>query len=273
MGSRDEDITYTIENNKIRKAIFINTTKVLFQVECDDNYLIVTLLSNKSSEDIKQKIEAYVVDWLDLKTDITPFYKLLSKTSKLKHMTSDLYGLRIIGFPNLYEVLCWCVIGQVINLNVAYKIKKNIVEKYGETYCFQGKTYYIFPRPEVISNLTVHALMSLQLSKTKANCLIELSNHFKNKIITKEKIFNLPTLQHKQKVLLNIKGIGIWTVNYALLKCFREKNCIPYGDAVLMKKLIAYRIIHDKKDINNLNKFYRLYTDWQHYLTFYLWNT
>ena len=274
MDNGYNDCMYSIENKRIRKAIYVDCENVLFQIGCDnDSCLTVTILTNNVTERIKKKVEEYVIAWFDLKRDITPFYHLLEQQDETAYMVKYFYGLRLIGFPDLYEVVCWCIIGQLINLSFAHQIKRNIVDGFGESIQYQGKKYYLFPKPEVLCQASSEELKSMKLTSKKAECLIEVSRLFTAGAISQKQMELLSDLKRRQQLLLNIKGIGIWTTNYSLLKCLKQPDCIPYGDAVLVNALIKHQVIENKNDINGINSFYNRFPEWSHYLTFYFWRS
>lgn len=43
-------------------------------------------------------------------------------------MTASYKGVRFIGIPDIFEAICWAIIGQHINLKFAYTLKRRLVE-------------------------------------------------------------------------------------------------------------------------------------------------
>ncbi|MFO7176761.1 DNA-3-methyladenine glycosylase, partial [Enterococcus faecium] len=74
-------------------------------------------------------------------------------------------GLRMIGFPDLFEALVWAIIGQQITLSFAYTIKRRFVERYGDQRVVEESTYWMFPRAERIALLEPEELRELQFSR------------------------------------------------------------------------------------------------------------
>ncbi len=85
----------------------------------------------------------------DLEKDLAPFYSLLRTDPDLAFMTTDYWGLRLIGIPDLFEALCWSIIGQQINLTFAYTLKRRLVELAGEQIAYDGHVYFGFPPPTI----------------------------------------------------------------------------------------------------------------------------
>src|SRR6185437_15663346 len=79
----------------------------------------------------KQAVELYLTEWFDMDTDLGPFYGLAAEDPLLKPLAERFRGLRNIGIPDLFEALCWGILGQQINLAFAYTLKKRFVETFG----------------------------------------------------------------------------------------------------------------------------------------------
>jgi DNA-3-methyladenine glycosylase II len=124
-----------------------------------------------------------------------------------------------------------------------------------------------------MSNVTIEELKELRFSIQKARYIIGVSNSFKSGDISREMLMGMTTVQLRQKTLTNLKGIGIWTANYTLMKTLREPNLIPYGDIGLLNALTKYGIIKLRSETDNIDKFFAKYQGWESYLVFYLWRS
>ena len=65
-------------------------------------------------------------------------------------MVSEYNSLRIMAIPDLFEAVCWSIIGQQINLTFAYKLKRKFTEVYGTKLTFEGINYHLFPKPKLL---------------------------------------------------------------------------------------------------------------------------
>lgn len=264
-----DDCMHTVGEDHVRKAILIDNQPVLFEIRENNHKLIIEILKGENSP----VIENFIHDWFDINRDIKPFYQLLSVHKELAYMSKDFEGLRLIGIPDLFEAICWCIIGQQINLTFAYKTKRRLVERYGTKVIYKGQDYYAFPSPEALADANPEELKAMQFSAQKIAYLRGVANVFKEGKMSKEILLDLPDVAAQQKALTAIKGIGIWTANYTLMKTLRIPTSIPYGDAGLLNGLIAHKIISDKKDIEGINAFFRHFKGWESYLVFYLWRS
>jgi DNA-3-methyladenine glycosylase II len=268
-----DDCLHRIYSDRIRKAFLIRGEMIIADIYQHTNQLQIEIISGDFTENNSDLLCEYVSEWFDLNRDISPFYQLLSKHQQLAYMQQEFNGLRLIGIPNLFEALCWGIIGQQINLTFAYKLKRRLVEKFGKVTTCNEEKYYIFPTCETLALAEVHELTAMQFSSKKAAYLIGVAQLFAQQQLSKEKLIALPDFIDRQKVLISVKGIGIWTANYALMKSLQEQSCIPYGDTGLMQSLFNHQVIETKKDTLPIDSFFQDFRGWESYLVFYLWRS
>jgi DNA-3-methyladenine glycosylase II len=268
-----DDCMHSIAGDGILKALDISGEKILIRLSQQQESLEITLLEGRLSKAIEQYLSAYVQDWLDMDKDLTPFYSLLQREKKLSAIASDYAGLRLVGIPDLFEALCWSIIGQQINLSFAYKLKRRLTERYGTKIVHKGESYYIFPVPAALAVAEVQELREMQFSQKKAEYLVNLAGAFDKGELSKSRLLEMPSFTERQQALTAFRGIGIWTANYALMKSLRMSEAIPYGDVGLLQALVNKEVIKDRKDEAGIGKLFRKFKGWESYLVFYLWRS
>ncbi|MFL9481132.1 DNA-3-methyladenine glycosylase family protein [Chitinophagaceae bacterium LWZ2-11] len=268
-----DDCLHSITGDTVTKAIEINNQVLLVHVSAPAKHLKVEILQGEVDAETEKALTEYITEWFDLDRDLKPFYNLLRKTKATAFLANDYYGLRLPSISDMFEALCWGIIGQQINLVFAYKLKRRLVEKYGTSISFNNETYHIFPHSEVLALATVEDLRVMQFSEKKAEYIIGAAKAFTSGEISKVIIQNHSSLEAKQKALLSMRGVGIWTANYVLMKSLREQSSIPHGDAGLLNALIKYKIIDAKNETDKIDKFFKKYKGRESYLVFYLWRT
>jgi len=268
-----DDCMLKVDKDGLTKALLLNERLFLLNIKADEKQLLVSVLQGKLAMDEEPILKKCIADWFDLGLDLSPFYTLLAKDPRLAFMAEAYHGLRLVGIPDMFEAICWAIIGQQINLTFAYKLKRRLVERYGRRLNFQDDAYYLFPDAAVIAEASMEELQGMQFSKSKALYLTLIAKAFANKQLSKEGLLQLPDLASRQKALMEIKGVGLWTANYTLMKCLKERTCIPFGDAGLLNALLNHGIIADKKQPLEIESFFAAYPTWESYLVFYLWRS
>lgn len=268
-----DDCMHRVADEAATRAISIEGQQFVIRVAQRQRVLQVTLLEGVSTPASKALIRDYVIHWLDLDKDIAPFYQLLQKDERLAYMCTGFKGLRLIAIPDLFEAICWSIIGQQINLTFAYKLKRRLTEAFGTAILHEDTPYWLFPEPAVLAGAEKEVLRSMQFSEKKAEYVIGIAQAFAGQKLSKELITALPDLAQKQKILTSFRGIGIWTANYALMKSLKDPLCIPHGDVGLLKALVNHGIIKERNDTAAIDRFFKKFRGWESYLVFYLWRS
>jgi DNA-3-methyladenine glycosylase II len=264
-----DDCVHAVKGNCVRKVISDGEKTALIEISEQNKHLIINTLTGNINENY---IIDFVKDWFDLDRDILPFYKILENDIDFKFMTTDFNGLRLLGIPNSFEALCWCIIGQQINLTFAYSLKRRFTEAYGTNIIFEGKNYWLFPEPETVSNLKPDDLRGFQFSQKKAEYVIEAGRQFAEGHISKEILSELTTDEAIKK-LTAIRGIGEWTTNYLLMKSLRRQECITHGDVGLFNALAKLKNFPKRPEKQQVLDLFADYQGWEAYLVFYLWRS
>lgn len=267
------ELLHTCSETGIFKLLRVYGDPVLFRVCYNSGgHFEVTVLNTHITPEIVTALEKYIREWLDLDTDLKPFYELAAKDKILGSLVKKFYGYRIVGQPDLFESMVWAVLGQQINLQFAYTLKQRFVQQFGTQIKFGDKSYYLFPAPEVVATITGEQLLPLQFSRQKCKYTIGLGEAFATGLISKEAISRLSFDDAKEQ-LMKIKGIGNWTANYVLMKSFRYPNAFPLEDAGLHKAIKDNWKLERKPTLEEVKKIFKKYRGWEAYATLYLWKS
>lgn len=214
----------------------------------------------------------FVTEWFDLERDLHPFYRIAHSDPLLNPLVQAYRGLRLIGVPDLFEALSWAIIGQQINLNFAFSLKKRLVERFGQS-AQEGPVHiYRFPSPRRIASLTVEELLPMQFSRRKAEYLIGIARLIDQGRLSKEDMMRMEFAEAKQQ-LESIRGIGSWTANYVLMKSLGHTDAFPVKDVGLhnaVKKRLNWQ---RKPTLEELNSLAKAWVGWRGYATFFLWHS
>ncbi|MBX8946887.1 DNA-3-methyladenine glycosylase [Lysinibacillus sp. K60] len=264
---------YEIENDIIIKVIAIGEMQSLVQISVIDNQQMVVQFLNDSRPIEKwerQEIVTYIQEWFDLDNDLTPFYEMANTDPLLKIPAQKYSGLRVIGIPDLFEALCWGVLGQQINLAFAYTLKRQFVESFGDSIEWNGKKYWIFPPYERIAQLTPTDLAAIKMTVKKSEYIIGIARLMANGDLSKEQLKKMD-FKEAEKSLIKIRGIGPWTANYVLMRCLRFQTAFPIDDVGLINSIKTLRNMNQKPTKEEILALSIPWKNWESYATFYLW--
>jgi DNA-3-methyladenine glycosylase II len=267
-----DECLYMVAQDSVKRLIRLTSGLTFIEVKDDKNNIIILITKQTISVHDTAEVHGYVSDWFDLSRDIEPFYQLLQSHQQTQEFSVNYHGLRLMGIVDLFESLCWCVIGQQINLTFAHKIKTRLVHRYGDSIDVDGESYYCFPTPENLASIDREELVAMQFSKQKINYVINIAEAFCEGQLDKTQLLKLNKTEQMKK-LTAIKGIGPWTANYVSMKCLRDMTCIAYGDTGLSSSLHRHFQTDKKPSYDVIDKMFKPYAGWESYLNFYLWRS
>jgi DNA-3-methyladenine glycosylase II len=265
---------HTVIGNKLYKLVKFQDVPVLLRIEClDQNTLRIAFLPSRLKKSIRAMIANYVWDWFDLQTDLKPFYRMARKDSILKQVAAAYFGLRILIIHDLFEAICWGIIGQHINLQFAYTLKNRFVASFGEKFSFDKESYYLFPSAKTIARLSVAELRDLQFTEKKSQYIIESAAVITNGDLTKKSLLNQKNFAGARKTLMELRGVGKWTAEYVTLRCLRDPAALPADDVGLQNALKYQLGLNHKPTADEIIQVSKGWKNWQAYATFYLWHS
>jgi len=262
---------HKVENEKLYKLIDLAEGLVLVEVQYKESKLVITCLNKTPSALEKEYIAKEIYTLFDLGTNIRPFYEQVKDDLILGELISKYKGLRIIKINGFFEAICWAIIGQQINLTFAYTLKKRFVETYGDALIYNEEPYYIFPKPEAIACLKVEDLRALQFTGRKSEYLIGVAKVFSEFAY----IEGLNDLSYEELhgALTQIRGVGPWTADYAILKATSMNQAFPIADVGLHNAIKDVLDMDKKPSQEHIREMAVKWNGWEAYATFYLWRS
>lgn len=147
-------------------------------------------------------------------------------------------GLRVIQSPSVFEALTWAIMGQQINVAFAVSLRRTFIEQGGRRH---SSGLYCYPSAADAAAIPLENLTARQFSRSKAETLLRLSSAVASGQLDLE-VSPANPIEKISAALLALKGIGPWTVNYALLRGYAHADCSLHGDVAIraaMQKLVG----------------------------------
>ncbi|MCL6457004.1 MAG: DNA-3-methyladenine glycosylase [Gorillibacterium sp.] len=263
---------YKLEADGINRLVPIGGEIHLIRLTCPTERMmrVELLYGEPFSPEDQDELACYVRDWFDLERNLEPFYQLASADPLLSPLIKSFYGLRLVGIPDLFEALCWAIVGQQVNLTFAYKLKQRLTEVYGDALEWEGNTYRSFPAPERFQEVTLEQLCSLQLTKNKAQTILEVARLIASGQLSRDQLLALKPEAAEHK-LTAIRGIGPWTAHYVRMRCLRDQTAFLIGDVGLHNAIKHVAALERKPTVGELQTLFANWRGWEAYATFYLW--
>ena len=267
-----KEILYQVVDGMIIRYISLSRRKIWLKVSSEDLGALVVRLPFDASEAELEEVQRFVGEWFDLSRDLVPFYRLAASDEILAPLVRQFYGLRLVRVPDLFEALCWAVMGQQINLEFAYTLKRQFVQAYGSCEMLDGETHWMFPDPGPIARLDIADLKRLQLTQRKSEYIIGIARAIDSGQLSKTHLLALGEAEARQQ-LCQVRGVGDWTANYVAMRCLGHMSAFPVGDVGLQNAVKQIRGMERKPTPQELLKFGREWGEWKAYATFYLWRS
>ncbi|MBI3303822.1 MAG: DNA-3-methyladenine glycosylase 2 family protein [Deltaproteobacteria bacterium] len=196
--------------------------------------LHVELRGQRKTDLDRPKFAAQLRHILCTDLDLKPFCRLARTDDLLAPIVPRFRGLKLPASPTVFESLVMAVLSQQVNLTFAYSIKKELVETFGERWSINGETHRAFPTSERFAAETEESLRRFRLSQAKAGTLVRLGQAFASGALKEEELAVLPDEGVVER-LIQIKGIGRWSAEIALMRGLARADAFPGGDLGVVK--------------------------------------
>lgn len=166
------------------------------------------------------------------------------------------------GNPNIqkrdegFAALCHIILEQQVSIASAKACYDKLLNYFGNI------------SPTKIYNASNIELRSFGVSRQKIIYLKHLAEKVLNKEIVFENFCSMTELEIREE-LLQLKGVGHWTVDVYLMFCLQTPDIIPLGDVAIKNT------IKELYDIHNIEEMYQLTNKWSPYRTlasYILWH-
>ena len=152
-------------------------------------------------------IQEAVTDYFDLGRDYEQIKKQLSKIDKnVSNSIKYGEGIRILN-QDLWETIISFIISANNNIPRIKGIIERLSKKYGNEIEWNGATYYTFPTPEQLKDVTVQEYRELGLGFRDVR-LYETTHMILDKKVDLEELQNEPDTMKVREELLTLSGVG-----------------------------------------------------------------
>ncbi len=267
--------TDTMEDGVYRRLLDLGDKLVLASVRSagttDTPELTLDLQGSElSPEDVDLAKE--MVSWLlGVDQDLAPFYKLGRADEAMAGLVEKFYGLHLPHTATVFEALVLAVLGQQISTSVARIIRTLLIETFGPSAEFNGETYYAFPRPEAIWGSSPAELHTMKLTQRKSEYVHGLAGSALDRVLDLERLAGLNDQEIVQK-LTALRGVGMWTAQWVLIRAVGRPDALPLGDLALRR--VVSRLFMDGADVNDaqVEEIAERWSPYRTYATVYLFS-
>jgi DNA-3-methyladenine glycosylase II len=208
-----------------RRVLVIESKPVEISTRQRGDELEVTLSGIRVSPRVKAQIHAALKRLLGLEVDLSSFYEFALSDKWLKPLAERFRGFKPPRFLSPFEALVNGITCQQLSLTVGIILLNRLVEHHGR----ELHDRHAFPEPCDLKSLRSEELAPLGYSHNKARALIELSQAIIEKRFEPAAL-EIASTQDALAKLQQLRGIGRWTAEYALLRGLGRTNIFPGDD-------------------------------------------
>ena len=267
--------TDTMEDGVYRRLIDLDDKLVLASVRSigtlEAPELALELQGPELSPDDVESATDRVSWLLGVDQGLAPFYELGRADQAMAGLVEQFYGLHLPHTASVFEALVLAVLGQQISTNVARIIRTLLIETFGPSAEFDGETYYAFPRPASIWASSPAELHTMKLTQRKSEYVHGLAGSALDPEMGLECLEELTDQEIVEK-LVALRGVGMWTAQWALIRAVGRPDALPLGDLAL-RRVVSRRFM-DGEDVNDakVEEIAQRWSPYRTYATVYLFS-
>jgi DNA-3-methyladenine glycosylase II len=204
---------------------------------------------------------------LGLRIDPAAFARAVQDDALFAPLVARQPGLRVIQAATVFEALTWAIIGQQINLPFAIALRRSFIEQAGRVH---PSGLWCYPEAADVARIDIEQLTSRKFSRAKAETLLRVA-----RLVVDGALDLAPNASGDPAEvgarLLAVKGIGPWTVNYALLRGYGYPDCSLHGDVAVRSAIGRLLGSETRPTIGAAEAFLEAYRPHRTMAAAYLW--
>jgi AraC family transcriptional regulator, regulatory protein of adaptative response / DNA-3-methyladenine glycosylase II len=215
---------------------------------------------------LRAEAAARVARLLGLAQDAAGFARLAQKLG-LFRLVAGRETLRLPQYLTPWDALLWAILGQQINLPFAFRLRRALTELAGAPV---GDGLVAPPSPAALADLAPSALAARQFSGQKIRTLLHTAKLVADGSLDLEKLA-AGSATRAGRALLDVHGLGPWTMNYVLMRGFGFADCTPYGDTGLAGGLQRLFALDHRPDPDTTRRLMLPFSPHRSLATAHLW--
>ena len=177
-------------------------------------------------------------------------------------------GLRVPLLATPFEAMVWAVIGQQISLAAATSVRRRLIEAAGIRH---SDGLLCHPDAARLARMGEAELRTAGLSHAKAATVAMLSRGAADGTLPFDAWADAPPVAEIRARLAAIRGIGPWTIEYALLRGFGHLDGSLHGDVAVRRKLQLLLGREARLSAPETERWLAQFTPWRALVAAHLW--
>jgi DNA-3-methyladenine glycosylase II len=237
-----EDPANRVDGDVFRRVLRAGEVLVPYEVRwsgpIDDVRLTIHIAGARSAA-VADGAAGEVRRLFGLDFDLPGFYRMAKADTALAGLVEPLYGMRPTLAPTPLEMLVGAITAQQINLSFAFACRARLVRRYGTPVRVGGAPVWAFPDAAVLARARVRELLALKYSTRKAEYIRDLARAVVAGTLDLDAL-GAATNADVITRLTALRGLGRWTADWFLARCYGRGDVCPAGDLAVRKAFDHY---------------------------------
>lgn len=258
-----------VDADTLHKGMLWDGNAACLTVSLLPEQAVVELVLDDSSATVStDALACQVSRMLGLTQPVEEFELRYRQHPQLGPLIARQAGLRVPLAATPFEALSWAVIGQQISVGAAVSIRRKLIKAAGVVHS-SGLACY--PDAARLAALSEGELRATGLSQTKARTLLAISQQVLAGELPLDAWLSNPPVDTIRERLLAIRGIGPWTVNYALLRGFGWLDASLHGDVAVRRAIQRLGVAAEKLGEGEARAWLEEFEPWRALVAAHLW--
>src|SRR4029077_15672482 len=246
LGRDDGSLTIRVQGRTLATGVRLGGAPAVLRAEIGAGSVQASLEApGPLPADAAARAHAHLLRLLGLQRDPGPFERRIAASPELAPLIQGRRGMRIPQVPDPFDALAWVIVGQQITLAFAFTLRERLPPPpppparggpHPPPTAPAGATLYAPPAAEAVANLEIEELLAEQFSRRKAEYLIGAARQVAAGELALDRL-GARSAGRMEAELLAVRGLGPWSAQYLMMRCFGFEDCLPVGDAGLVRGL------------------------------------
>ncbi|MGD8475880.1 MAG: 3-methyladenine DNA glycosylase 2 [Burkholderiales bacterium] len=264
-----QEVAERIDGNVLRKGLLWNGVPTCLQLRFGQRIVSAELdMDGEANPDVHKRLRQVVRHMLGLTQPVEEFEREYRKHPLIGTLIRRNRGLRVPLTATPFEAMAWAITGQQISVSAAVSVRRKFIQLAGRKH---SSGLWCFPEAPQVVSIGEEALRGAGFSRAKAQTLIGLSQQIASGALALAEWADDPDAEQIREHLIKLRGIGPWTVNYALLRGFGHLDGSLHGDVAVRRNLRALLNREDKIGEAEAQSWLAAFTPWRALVAAHLW--
>ena len=264
-----QQVAEQVVANTLEKGLLWHGQPALLRISLQPAAASASLeLDGNASDGDAARLAACVRHMLGLTQPVAEFEAALADHPQLGPLLARQSGLRVPQTASAFEALAWAIIGQQISVAAAVAIRRRFIVAAGRQHS-SGR--YCLPDADCVAGMDEATLRTAGFTQGKAQTLLRLAAEVASGRLPLAAWQLAPDATQIGSQLAAIRGIGPWTISYALLRGFAWLDGSLHGDVAVRRNLQRLLQREDKLSAPETERWLAAFTPWRALVAAHLW--